>query len=476
MKMEYSIIDPANNKLEKLMIDLNEFSGKRVHFIGIGGCSMSGLAQILKTHGFNVTGSDIKESAFTEKLKQQGIPFAIGHDPKNVTGADLVIYTAAIKPQNPEFVYAEERGIPMLERSMLLGILSSGYGRVACVSGCHGKTTITSMLALIMQTADLDCTVHVGGMVDFLGGGVKLGTSDIFITEACEYVRSFLTLSPKYILVNNIDDDHLDCYENIEDIYQTFAAFVRKLDESSTLILNAEDPLAMRLKEEVSCRVITYGTKGADWHLQDVVFDEMGSGRAAVVAQGQPMGQIRLHVPGLHNLQNALAACLYANEVFGVDLDTCARALIDYRLAGRRFELVGEREGVKIFHDYAHHPSEIKACLAAAHIYPHKKLWAVFQCNSYTRARTLKIKYGESFFDADEVLVPDLYPGRDIDRGDIHATDLVDEINKNSGNAHYLPSFADIRDYLLEHWQEGDIVVTLGSGDVNKQQFIILDD
>jgi UDP-N-acetylmuramate--alanine ligase len=458
------------------MIDLNEFSGKRVHFIGIGGCSMSGLAQILKTHGFDVTGSDIKESAFTERLKEQGIPFAIGHDPKNVAGADLVIYTAAIKPQNPEFSYAKEHGLPMLERSRLLGILSSGYARVACVSGCHGKTTITSMLALIMQTADLDCTVHVGGMVDFLGGGVKLGHSDIFITEACEYVRSFLTLSPKYILVNNIDDDHLDVYRDIEDIYQAFAEFVRKLDSGSTLILNADDPLAMRLAEEIDCRVITFGSKDADWRLADISFDAMGSGSATVVAYGKPLGKIKLNVPGLHNLQNALAACLYANEVFGVGLETCAKALLEYRLAGRRFELVGEREGVKVFHDYAHHPSEIKACLAAAHIYPHQKLWAVFQCNSYTRARTLKIKYGESFFDADEVLVPDLYPGRDVDRGDIHATDLVDEINKNSGNARYLPSFSDIRDYLLENWREGDIVITLGSGDVNKQQFIILED
>ena len=458
------------------MIDLTNFQGKRVHFIGIGGCSMSGLAQILNTNGFIVTGSDIKESAFTEKLKELQIPYTIGHDEKNVRGADLVIYTAAIKPTNPEYAFAAEHNIPMLERSRLLGILSSKYDRVACISGCHGKTTITSMLALIMQTADIDCTVHVGGMVDFLGGGVKLGKSDIFITEACEYVKSFLTLSPKYILVNNIDDDHLDFYKDIEDIYQTFVAFVKKLGEGSVLIVNESDPLARRLEAEVSCRVITFGTDGSDWHLDDVSFNEMGNGSAVLAAYGQPAGEIELGVPGLHNLQNALAASIYAHEVFGVDLNTCAIALKNYHLAGRRFELVGERDGVKIFHDYAHHPSEIKACLQAAHIYPHKKLWAVFQCNSFTRARTLREKYGVSFFDADEVLVPDLYPGRDVDRGDIHATDLVAEINKNSGNARYLPTFMDIKQYLLENWQEGDIVVTLGSGDVNKQQLVFLKD
>lgn len=458
------------------MVDLNQFEGKRVHFIGIGGCSMSGLAQILKTNGFLVTGSDLRESAFTEKLKELQIPFNIGHDEKNAEGADLVIYSAAIKPTNPEYAWAKAHNIAMLERSVLLGMLSSKYDRVACISGCHGKTTITSMLALIMQEADMDCTVHVGGMVDFLGGGVKLGKSDIFITEACEYVKSFLTLAPRYILVNNIDDDHLDVYKDIEDIYQTFAEFVRKLGEGSVLFLNASDSLTMRLKSEVNCRIVTYGTDGSDWNIADVTFNEMGSGSAKLLHNGKPVVQIVLNVPGLHNLQNAMAAVIYANEVFGVDLETCVRALEHYHLAGRRFELVGERSGVKIFHDYAHHPSEIKACMQAAKIYPHKKLWVVFQCNSFTRARTLKVKYGLSFSLADEVLVPDLYPGRDIDLGDIHATDLVAEINKNSGNAKYIPTFQEIKQYLLANWQPGDIVVTLGSGDVNKQQMVFLQD
>lgn len=458
------------------MIDLDQYRGKQVHFIGIGGCSMSGLAQILKTNGFQVTGSDIRESAFTEKLKALQIPFSIGHKEKNAAGAGLVVYSAAIKPENPEFAYAKAHGIPMLERSVLLGILSQSYSRVACVSGCHGKTTITSMLALIMQSANIDCTVHVGGMVDFLGGGVKLGTSDIFITEACEYVKSFLTLSPKYILVNNIDDDHLDFFRDIEEIYQTFVQFVRKLGEDSVLIVNESDPLALRLRGEVSCRQITYGTDKSDWNIAGVSFNEMGSGRATLLHHGKPAVQISLNVPGLHNLQNAMAAVLYAHEVFGVDLKTATDALTHYHLAERRFQLVGEREGVKIFHDYAHHPSEIQACIQAAHIYPHKKLWIVFQCNSFTRARTLRKKYGQSFALADEVLVPDLYPGRDADRGDIHATDLVAEINKNSRNARYLPSFQDIKRYLLENWQPGDIVVTLGSGDVNKQQLAFLQD
>jgi UDP-N-acetylmuramate--alanine ligase len=454
------------------MIDLNQFKGKRVHFIGIGGCSMSGLAQILKANGYQITGSDLRESPFTEKLKEHNIPLTIGHSAENIAGADLAVYTAAVQPTNPEYAYALAHGIPLVERSVLLGILSSHYAKVACISGCHGKTTITSMLALIMQEAEADCTIHVGGMVDFLGGGVKIGSSDIFITEACEYVKSFLTLSPKYILVNNIDDDHLDFYKDIEEIYQTFVQFIKKLDKSGILILNAAHPLALRLASETDCRIITFGTKESDWNIESPVFDEMGSGSADIVVRGEKAGRLELNIPGLHNLYNALAAVLYANEVFGIPIDTATAALAGYRLAGRRFELMGVRDGVKIFHDYAHHPSEIAACLQAAARYPHKKLWAVFQCNSFTRARTLKVKFGTSFGDADEVLVPDLFPGRDIDRGDIHAADLVQEINSHSHNARYIPTFQEIRDFLLENWQEGDIVVTLGSGDVYKQQQI----
>ena len=458
------------------MVDLKNYKGKHFHFIGIGGCSMSGLALILKSNGFTVSGSDTKESAYTARIKKAGIKYTIGHFKENVYDADVVIYSAAIKPVNPEYAYAVANGIPLVERSKLLGLLSAEYSEVACISGCHGKTTITSMLALIMQQAEKDCTVHVGGIVDFLDGGIKIGHSDIFITEACEYVKSFLTMAPKYILVNNIDDDHLDCYRDIDEICETFEAFVKKLPDNGILMLNMADALTAALKDASPCRTITYGTVDSDWNLKDITFDEDGFGGCTVFSKDGKQQTIKLSVPGEYNLYNALAATIYAHEVFGISLETCAAALEDYTLAGRRFELVGERDGVKIYHDYAHHPSEIKACLDAASKVAHNKLWVVFQCNSYTRARTLKTKYGVSFAVADEVLVPDLYPGRDIDTGDIHATDLVNEINKNTGNAKYLATFAEIKNYLLRNWQEGDIVLTLGSGDVNKQQLVFLED
>ncbi|MEG2625403.1 MAG: UDP-N-acetylmuramate--L-alanine ligase [Christensenella sp.] len=450
---------------------------KPVHFIGIGGCSMSGLAQILRANGYSITGSDIKESAFTRQLEQQGIPVTFGHDEKNVHGAGLVVYTAAIKPFNPEYAYAAAHDIPMLERSKLLGLISGHYDRVACISGCHGKTTITSMLALIMEHSDDDCTIHVGGMVDFLSGGVKIGTNDAFITEACEYVRSFLTLHPSHILVNNIDDDHLDCYRDIDDIFDTFVEFIKKMDKNGILLLNQSDELAYRLKDYSPCKIITYNNAPtSDWYLDSPTFNELGYGSGTIMYRGEALGMLELTVPGLHNLRNALAATAFAYEVFGVKVSTSITALKAYKLAGRRFELIGERDGVKVFHDYAHHPSEIAACLEAASLVPHKKLWVVFQCNSYTRARTLKDKYAQCFTHADEVLMPDIYPGRDTDTQGIHARDVVSAINANSATCMYIPTFRGIKDYLMKNWKPGDIVMTLGSGDINKQQMVFFKD
>lgn len=458
-------------------INFSDLKDKPVHFIGIGGCSMSGLAQIIHANGLCVTGSDMKESAFTKQLEKRSIPVTIGHDEKNVHGAGLVVYSAAIKPFNPEYAYAASHNIPMLERSKLLGLISSHYKRVACIAGCHGKTTITSMLALVMQNTEQDATVHVGGMVDFLDGGVHIGTNDAFVTEACEYVRSFLTLHPTHILVNNIDDDHLDCYRDIDDIFDTFVEFISKLDGNGVLLLNQSDELAYRLREHSPCRIVTYNDEpNSEWYLSNISFDEFGCGSGDVTYHGENLGRLTLSVPGLHNLRNALAATAFAYEVFGVDVKTSIRALKNYKLAGRRFEFMGERSGVKVFHDYAHHPSEIAACLDAAKLVPHSKLWVVFQCNSYTRARTLKDKYALCFTDADEVIMPDIYPGRDTDTQGIHARDVVAAINANSAICLYIPTFEEIKDYLHKNWQPGDIVITLGSGDVNKQQLIFFED
>lgn len=454
------------------MINLQDYIGKPVHFIGIGGCSMSGLAVILKNLGFKPQGSDINESVFTQKLSNENIPYTIGHRAENIGDAQLVIYSAAIKPGNPEYDEAKRKNLRMLERSSLLGLISKQFDTVIGIAGCHGKTTITSMSALILRECDVDLTVHVGGMVDFLGGGVAIGKHPAFLTEACEYVESFLELRPTHALINNIDDDHLDYYKDINEIYRAFEKYVALLPQNGTLFVNVHDPLVEKLANECGKNIITYGFENADYTATNIEYDDQGCPSFDVVS---PKGtaHIKLSVVGKYNMSNALAAITVCSEVFDIDPAKMSEALIKYHLAGRRFEHVGEKNGVKVIHDYAHHPSEIAACLEAASKYPHKKLWTVFQCNSYTRAKTLKDKYALCFDDADTVLVPDIYPGRDIDRGEIHATDLVDAISKNA-DCKYIPTFEEINEYLEQHASPGDVVITLGSGSVNKETHKLL--
>lgn len=446
------------------MAQLQQFLGKSVHFIGIGGCSMSGLAVILKDLGYSPKGSDINESVFTRKLAEEDIPVTFGHSAGNIGDAALVVYSAAIRPGNPEYDAARSLSLPMLERSELLGQISRQFETVVGIAGCHGKTTITSMSALILRECGVNLTVHIGGMVDFLGSGVSIGDYPAFLTEACEYVGSFLKLRPTHTLINNIDDDHLDYYKSIDEIYGAFAQYTALLPEDGTLFAYVHDPLVARLAKRCGRKTVTYGFENADYTAVDENYDELGCPSFTVCS---PRGEarVRLSVVGRHNMANALAAITVCSEVFGVNLANAAHALKDYHLVGRRFEMMGEKNGVKIIHDYAHHPSEIAACLEAASRYPHKKLWAVFQCNSYTRAKTLKDKYATCFGYADTVIVPDIYPGRDIDRGEIHARDLAGAIGQYA-DCTYIPTFEGISGFLEKNASPGDVVVTLGSGSV----------
>ena len=441
---------------------------KRIHLIGIGGCSMNGLARILKSQGHIVTGSDRERTAFTDALDQEGIRYNVGHTGEYLDGADLVIYSAAIKPDNPERVLAREKGIPELERSVALGQISERFHEVVAVAGCHGKTTITSMLAIINELAETDATIHVGGFVEFLGGGVRVGGRELFVTEACEYVESFLTLRPTIALVSNIDNDHLDYYKDIDAIVAAFDKFLALLPEDGLFVACADDPRVVALAGRCGREAVTYGLTGGDYTAADIEYDSEGCAGFTVLRRGEPLGRVHLHVPGKHNVANALGAIAVA-EKLKVPFDVSAEALSRFANTKRRFEYYGTRNGVKVYHDYGHHPSEIRATLDAASRVPHKKLFCVFQCNSYTRARTLFCDNVTCFTDADKVLVPDIYPGREKDTGVVHARDMVAAINRESGNAVYIPTFEEIRLYLDEHAGEGDLVVTVGSGDVYRQ-------
>ena len=444
---------------------------KRIHLIGIGGCSMNGLAQILRARGYEVGGSDKANSPFTERLAELGIPFTIGQKAENVEGSDLVIYSAAIKPDNPERVRARELGIPEMERSVALGWLSEGYGNVVGIAGCHGKTTITSMLALIAEKGGLDATVHVGGFVEFLKGGTRIGSHELFITEACEYVESFLTLRPTVALINNIDDDHLDYFRDIDHITDAFRKFVKLIPEGGMFIGCTDDARVLGLLDEFRGKVneLAYGLdieNKPDYYPENAVYDDYGCPSYDLMFRGENVGRVTLHVPGQHNMLNSIAAMAVALS-HGTDFEVAANALSEFKNTRRRFEYYGERDGVRVFHDYAHHPAEIRAAVDSGLRTPHKDLYCVFQCNSYTRAKTLFCGHqGDCFKGVKKVLVPDIYPGREKDDGSVHARDMVAAINEATGNALYIPTFEGISDWLRENANEGDIVVTLGSGDV----------
>jgi UDP-N-acetylmuramate--alanine ligase len=444
---------------------------QRVHLIGIGGCSMNGLAQILRAKGYEVAGSDRDSSPFTERLDKMGVPVFIGHKAEQVGDAQAVIYSAAIKKDNVERVAARERGIPEIERSVVLGEISSQYKQVVGIAGCHGKTTITSMLARIAQFGKLDATVHVGGDVDFLSGGTRVGSDDLFITEACEYVESFLTLSPTIAVVNNIDDDHLDYFRDIEHITEAFSKFLRLIPGDGLFLGCADDERVRELLQNPPhpVRTVSYGFSDSDYMPGDVRFDEEGNSSFNVLYRGENLGRITLMVPGRHNIINALAACA-VSLALGETFADVAEGLSGYTLTRRRFEYYGDRDGVKYYHDYAHHPAEVAAVLDSASRVPKNKLWCVFQCNSYTRAKTLFTKNVTCFELADEVLVPDIYPGRETDDGSVHARDMVAAINEHEeAKAQYIKTFEEIREYLTKHARPGDLVITLGSGDVYKQ-------
>lgn len=449
-----------------MAISLDE--ARRIHLVGIGGCSMSGLARILNAQGHIVTGSDREHTPFTEHLGDEGITVYYGHEEKNVAGADLLIYSAAIKPNNPERVFAREHGIVELERSVALGQLSERFRNVVAVAGCHGKTTITSMLAFLNQEANLDATIHVGGFVDLLNGGVRLGKSDLFITEACEYVESFLTLSPTIALINNIDNDHLDCYADMDHIVNAFFRFCSLVPPEGVILGCIDDPHVAKLLKVCDRSVKTYGYAEGDYHADAVSYDKNGCVSFDLYDHGKLMGRVELMVLGRHNVMNALGAYAVSKEL-GTSFEAYKAAMKRFVNTQRRFEHIGTLNGADLYHDYAHHPSEISAVLQAASCAPHNQIYCVFQCNSYTRAKTLFCENVTCFHDADTVLVPDIYPGREQDTGNVHATDMVNAINDQTGNALYLKTFADIKAYLMEHAKEGDIIITLGSGDVYRQ-------
>lgn len=440
-----------------------------VHFIGIGGISMSGLAEILLQEGFRISGSDAHESPLTDHLEVCGAKIAYGQRAENITeDIDLVVYTAAVHPDNPEYAEVVRRGIPMMSRADLLGQMMRNYGEAVAVSGTHGKTTTTSMVTEILLAADTDPTISVGGILHSIGGNIRVGSSRLFVTEACEYTNSFLSFFPTMEVILNVEADHLDFFKDLDDIRHSFRRFAEKLPADGMLIINSDIENYEEISGGLSCRVVTVGHEaGSDYSAADITYDEFARPTFTLLEKGKPMETITLSVPGEHNVYNALAAVAVA-KALEISDEAIVKGLKKFTGTERRFEKKGELGGITIIDDYAHHPQEIAATLAAAKNYPHKKLWCVFQPHTYTRTKAFLKEFAEALSAADEVILADIYAARETDTLGISSKDIADLIEDAGTTAHYFSTFDDIETFILENCSTGDLLITMGAGDIVK--------
>ena len=484
-----------------------------VHFIGIGGISMSGLAEILAKEGFTVTGSDVRESDVTKMLAKQGIRIYFGQVAENLKSEPdtaLVVYTAAISEDNEEFLYAKELGLPLLSRAELLGQIMDNYKYSIAVSGTHGKTTTTAMLAHILLAAEKDPTVSIGGMLDVIGGNIRAGASPYFVTEACEYTNSYHAFRPYLSIILNIDNDHLDFFHNLENIVKSFATFATKLQDGGILIVNGDMPYLTEIRAAVAeknCRLITFGLgEENDYRAANVVLDEGGhptytlirkpgvfegagadtdgaagaagavAGAATGVAASAVAGaagvgaadvQVSLSVTGEHNAMNSLSA-IAAAEALGIGMDAILAGLRTCSSAKRRFEYKGTtKAGVTVVDDYAHHPTEIAATVSVGKAVAKGDLWIAFQPHTYSRTKALLPDFAKALSPADHVLLADIYAAREKDDGTIHSRDLEQELRKYGTDALYLGDFPAIKKYFSENCKNNDLLITMGAGTID---------
>ena len=439
-----------------------------VHFIGIGGISMSGLAEILLEEGFQISGSDMKASAMTDKLASLGASIMIGQKASNITdGIDLVVYTAAIHPDNPEFCAVKEHGIPMLTRAQLLGQMMDNYKNPIAVSGTHGKTTTTSMLTHVLLAAKKDPTISVGGILDAIGGNIRVGKSDILVTEACEYTNSYHSFNPVISIILNVEEDHLDFFSGIEEIRESFRTFARKLPKHGLLVVNGDMDCTDFIQEGVAADIVTFGITGKNltYSAANISYDEQGNGSYDLVENGQITDHINLHVNGIHNIMNSLSVIAVARRL-GIDSEDIKKGLLSFTGTKRRFEYKGERNGFTIIDDYAHHPTEIAATLNAAKKYPHNEVWTVFQPHTYTRTMAFLDEFAEALSISDHVIVTDIYAAREKDLGQVHAKDIVERMKKYDVDVTYISSFDDIEKFILKNLKNNDLLITMGAGNV----------
>jgi UDP-N-acetylmuramate--alanine ligase len=430
---------------------------------------MSALAEICINKGYNVSGSDMTDSYLLDKLRNQGAKIFIGQKKENISDdINMVIYTAAIHDTNEEFVAAKEKNILMMNRAAFLGQIMREYSNSIAVSGTHGKTSTTSMLSTIFETANLDPTILVGGNLSSIGGNVRIGNSSHFITEACEYVDSFLNFNPKIAIVLNIEADHLDYFSGIDEIKASFNKFGKLLPSDGAFIINGDNENTKDILFDVQAKIIKYGrNEGNNAIITDIDFTDTGFGIFNLSLDGKSLGRFELSVPGLHNIYNASSAII-ASLISGIELETVRANLKLYKGVGRRFETKGHFNDALVIDDYAHHPTEIKATLAAAKKIKRDRIWCIFQPHTYSRTKSLLDDFSEAFFAADKVIITDIFAAREKDPGDIHAKDLVEKLYQNNVDAIYIKEFDEIVDYLSKNVEGDDIVITAGATPIYK--------
>lgn len=447
-----------------------------VHFVGIGGISMSALAELLHRQGFRVSGSDLKLTPLTEHLRSLGITIYDTQQAENITGElSVVVFTAAVHSDNPELVRARELGLPVLERKDLLGQIMKQYRHVAGISGTHGKTTTTSMLSLMLMEGNLDPTVLVGGVLDGIGGNLRMGSSSYLVAEACEYCNSFLSFYPSDAIILNIEAEHLDFFHDLEDIRRSFRKYAELLPAHGTLVINGDIERLSELTKDLPARTVTYGvcdTAGDcsryDYAAAAISFDKNGFGSYDLYENGSLLGRVSLKVIGKHNVSDSLAAAALA-RTYGVSFEAIAAASLNYTGTHRRFEYKGAVNGIRVYDDYAHHPSEIAATLGAARacVTDAQRLWCVYQPHTFSRTKAFLHEFAESLSLADVVVLADIYSAsREKDPGDISSADIARLLKEKGNSVYHFHSFEEIKKFLLENCRADDLLITMGAGDI----------
>ena len=438
-----------------------------IHFIGIGGISMSGLAEILLREGFTVSGSDRTASALTERLSSMGIPVFIGQNASNLGDTiDLVVYTAAIASDNPEFVAAKKRNLPLLTRAELLGQIMDNYSNSIAVAGTHGKTTTTSIISQIFLTAECDPTITVGGILPAIGSNLKVGHSDTFISEACEYTNSFLHFYPKYSVILNVEAEHMDFFKDLDDIRASFRKFACNTKAGGAVIINGDIPDYRGLVDGIAARVITFGQdETSDYYPADITFDDHARATFTAMHHGEPILTVSLGVPGMHNVMNSLAAIALTLDA-GLSEEIIADGLSSFGGTERRFQYKGCVNGVTIIDDYAHHPTEIEATLNAAAAWPHNRLVLAFQPHTYSRVKAFLPDFVKVLSMADLVVLTDIYAAREKNIYGVSSQDILVRLKERGVDCRYFPTFPEVEQFLLENCMNGDLLITMGAGNI----------